>query len=92
MPHIEHITAPQGAYRNPSSNNRGMPKLAVYRFIVWDKQTGESVESLRFATLKAINLHAGRNIEHSRRIVDDSEIDAKGFLKITKFIGPAPLG
>lgn len=58
-----------------------MPKLAVYRFIVWDKQTGENVESLRFATLKAINLHSGRNIEHSRRIVDDSEIDAKGFLK-----------
>jgi hypothetical protein len=58
---------------------------------VWDKQTGESVESLRFATLKAINLQAGRNIEHSRRIVDDSEIDAKGFLKIANFIGAAPL-
>jgi hypothetical protein len=67
-----------------------MPKLAVYRFILWDKQTGENVESLRFATLKAINLHAGRNIEHSRRIVDDSEIDAKGFLKSTNVIGAAP--
>jgi hypothetical protein len=67
-----------------------MPKLAVYRFIVRDKQTGESVESLRFATLKTINLHAGRNIEHSRRIVDDSEIDARGFLKMTQAIGAAP--
>jgi len=26
--------------------------------------------------------HAGRNIEASRRIVDDSEIDDRGFLKI----------
>ena len=59
-----------------------MPKLAVYRFILWDKETGQCVESPRFATLKAINLHAGRNIEASRRIVDDSEIDDSGFLKI----------
>jgi hypothetical protein len=57
---------------------------------VWDKQTGEGIESLRFATLKAINLHAGRNIENSRRIVDDSEIDANGFLKSTRVIGAAP--
>jgi hypothetical protein len=67
-----------------------MPKIAVYRFLWQDRETGESVESPRFATLKAINLHAGRNIEDSRRIVDDSELDDKGFLKNTKVIGAAP--
>jgi hypothetical protein len=72
------------------SNNGAMSKLAVYRFALWDKHTGENVESLRFATLKAINLHAGRNIEHSRRIVDESDIDTKGILRITNFIGAAP--
>ena len=58
-----------------------MPKTAVYRFSCRDKETGEIVENPRFATLRAIKLHDGRNIEESRRIVDDSDIDAKGFLK-----------
>jgi hypothetical protein len=58
-----------------------MTKIAVYRFFWRDQQTGQIVESPRFATLKAINQHAGRNIEDSRQIVDDSEIDEKGFLK-----------
>jgi hypothetical protein len=58
-----------------------MPKIAVYRFTWRDRVTGESVENPRFATLKAIKLHDGRNIEQSRRIVDDSNLDEKGFLK-----------
>jgi hypothetical protein len=45
------------------------------------KETGENVENPRIATLKAIKLHDGRNIEASRRIVDDSDIDNKGFPK-----------
>jgi hypothetical protein len=44
-------------------------------------ETGENVKNSRFATLKAIKLHDGRNIEESRRIVDDSDIDNKGFTK-----------
>ena len=58
-----------------------MPKIAVYRFTSRDKQTGENVEDPRFATLKTIKHQDGRNIEDSRRIVDDSDIDNKGFLK-----------
>jgi hypothetical protein len=60
-----------------------MPKIAVYRFFWCDKETGENVENPRFATLKTIKVHDGRNIENSRRIVDDSDIDARGFLKNT---------
>jgi hypothetical protein len=58
-----------------------MSKIAVYRFTWRDKETGEMVENPRFATLKAIKLHDGRNIEASRRIVDDTDIDIDGFLK-----------
>ena len=61
-----------------------MPKIAVYSFFCRDKETGENVENARFATLKAIKRHDGRNIEASRRIVDDSDIDTNGFLKNTK--------
>ena len=61
-----------------------MPKIAVYRFSCRDKGTGENVENSRFATLKAIKLQDGRNIEESRRIVDDRDIDEKGFLKNTQ--------
>jgi hypothetical protein len=58
-----------------------MPNIAVYRFTCSDKETGENVENPRFATLKAIKQHDGRNIEASRQIVDDCDIDNKGFLK-----------
>jgi hypothetical protein len=61
-----------------------MPKIAVYRFFWRDEETGKLVESPRFATLKAINKHAGRNIEDSRRTVDETELDDKGFLKNAK--------
>jgi hypothetical protein len=61
-----------------------MPKIAVYRFYWRDRQTGENVENPHFATLKAIKLHDGRNIEASRQIVDDNDIDEKGFLTNTK--------
>ena len=61
-----------------------MPNVAVYRFFWRDEETGKLVESLRFATLKGIYKHGGRNIEDSRRIVDAREIDGKGFLKSIK--------
>ena len=61
-----------------------MAKIAVYRYYWRDQETGEIVESPRFATLKAINHHDGRNIEDTRQIVDDFDIDEKGFLKNAK--------
>jgi hypothetical protein len=60
-----------------------MSKIAVYQFVCPDKGAGENVDTPRFATLNAIKIHDGRNIEESRRIVDDSDIDEKGLLKIT---------
>lgn len=60
-----------------------MSKIAVYQFSCPDIGTDEDVDNPRFATLKAIKIHDGRNIEESRRIVDDSDIDEKGFLKST---------
>jgi hypothetical protein len=59
-------------------------KIAVYRFFWREEETGQVVESPRFATLKAINVQGGRNIEDSRKIVDQGEIDDRGFLKNTK--------
>jgi hypothetical protein len=61
-----------------------MAKIAVYRFFCVDKESGENIENPRFATLKTIKVHDGRNIEASRLIVDDSDIDAKGFLRTSK--------
>jgi hypothetical protein len=58
-----------------------MSELAVYRFTASDDFTGESIESPRFATLKAIKKCNGRSLEHTRRIVDSREIDGNGFLK-----------
>ena len=58
-----------------------MANIAVYRFTWRDRETGENRENPRFATLKAIKQHDGRNIEASRRIVDDGDIDGQGFLK-----------
>jgi hypothetical protein len=61
-----------------------MSKIAVYRFYRRDTETGENVENQRFATLRAIKVCDGRNIEASRCIVDDSQLDDKGFLRDTK--------
>lgn len=56
-----------------------MAFIAVYRFTWWDQNTGKSVACSRFATLKAIKMCNGRNIEESRRLVDSREIDPDGF-------------
>ena len=67
-----------------------MAKIAVYRFSYRDKGTGEHLENCRFATLKAIKLQDGRNIEESRRIVDDSDIVASKVLaEIRRRVGDA---
>jgi hypothetical protein len=61
-----------------------MPSIAVYRFSWCDENTGQEVESSRFATLKAIKACNGRNIENSRRLVDVSELDRSGFYQPPK--------
>ncbi len=56
-----------------------MALIAVYRFTLWDQNTGKNTMCSRFATLKAIDRCDGRNIEESRRLVNSSELDADGF-------------
>ena len=56
-----------------------MAAIAVYHFVSADPSTGNEVVTPAFATLKAIKLCNGRNIEDSRRLVDISEVDANGF-------------
>jgi hypothetical protein len=56
-----------------------MAVIAVYRFISWDPDAARDIESSRFATLKAIHVCNGRNIEDSRRLVDTGEVDASGY-------------
>ena len=58
-----------------------MPQVAVYRF---NDNTREDNVSPRFATLKAIKVFNGRNIEETRRIVDTSELDPNGFYPKSK--------
>jgi hypothetical protein len=56
-----------------------MAAIAVYHFVCPDPNTGNDVMSSQFATLKAIKLCNGRNIEDSRRLVDVRELDANGY-------------
>lgn len=56
-----------------------MATIAVYRFSGWDPDTGKSMVSSNFATLRAIKLCNGRNIEDSRLLVDTSELDRNEF-------------
>ena len=56
-----------------------MPQVAVYRFSRINDNTGEDGVSQQFATLKAIKLFNGRNLEETRRVVDSSELDSNGF-------------
>jgi hypothetical protein len=52
-----------------------MPQVAVYRF---NDNTREDNVSPRFATLKAIKMFNGRNIEETRRVVDSSGLYSNG--------------
>lgn len=58
-----------------------MSLIAVYRFTWWDQKTGKTVVDARFATLRAVKMCNGRNIEDTRRLVDSGEIDPQGFHK-----------
>ena len=63
----------------PAREGDVMPQVAVYRFSRSNDTTGEDGVSLQFATLKAIKMFNGRNLEETRRVVDSSELDCNGF-------------
>jgi hypothetical protein len=56
-----------------------MPDAFVYYFLIRDRSSGKLVSSKRFATLEAIE-NKGEPLWESRMAVDDSELDATGFL------------
>jgi hypothetical protein len=56
-----------------------MPDAFVYRFLIRDRSSGRLVSSKRRATLEAIK-SKGEPLWESRMAVDDSELDATGFL------------
>jgi hypothetical protein len=56
-----------------------MPDAFVYQFLIPDRSTGRLVSSKRRATLEAIK-GKGEPILESEMAVDDSEVDAMGFL------------
>jgi hypothetical protein len=56
-----------------------MAAIAVYRFSWYDHDAGKNVVSSHFATLKAIKLRNGRDIEDSRLLVDASKLDRNEF-------------
>jgi hypothetical protein len=56
-----------------------MPDAFVYYFLIRDRSTGRLASSKRRATLEAIESN-GEPLLESKMAVDDSEVDAKGFL------------
>jgi hypothetical protein len=56
-----------------------MPDAFVYYFLIRDRSTGRLVSSKRRATLEAIE-STGEPLLESKMAVDDSEVDALGFL------------
>jgi hypothetical protein len=56
-----------------------MPDAFVYYFLIRDRSTGRLVSSKRRATLEAIE-SKGEPLLESKMAVDDSEVDAMGFL------------
>ena len=56
-----------------------MPDAIVYYFLVRDRATGRLISSKRRATLAAIRIQ-GEPLLESAMVVDESEVDAMGFL------------
>ena len=59
-----------------------MSDVEVYYFTGWDQMQGDNLRSLRPATLEAIRVRGGTPLPETSRVVDSSELDGDGFLKI----------
>ncbi len=68
-----------------------MPDAFVYYFLVRDRSTGRLVSSKRRATLEAIKTR-GEPLLESQMAVDDSEVDAMGFLASRSVDNADPTG
>jgi hypothetical protein len=67
-----------------------MPDAFVYHFLIRDRSSGRLVSSKRRATLEAIK-SKGEPLWESRMAVDDSELDATGFLVSRADSGSDPM-
>lgn len=68
-----------------------MPDALVYYFLIRDRSSGKLVSSKRRATLEAIQ-RRGEPLLESEMAVDDSEVDAMGFLTSRSVDGADPAG
>ena len=67
-----------------------MPDAFVYYFLIRDRSSGTLISSKRRATLEAIK-SKGEPLWESRLAVDDSELDATGFLVSRADSGSDPM-
>ena len=56
-----------------------MSQVAVYTFASMDRQTGADVAAARMGTSEAIRRVKGIANLESKRLVEESEVDAEGF-------------
>jgi hypothetical protein len=64
--------------------------IAVYTFEVWDRQKGATIVPPRMGTAEAIRRVKGMADLESKRLVDESTVDADGFYPAQPDNKPAP--
>ncbi len=65
--------------RNPLLRSGGKKMALVYRFQVWDHDTGDNVWAPRMATLEAIKRVNGAAELSTETLVEEAELDGNGF-------------
>jgi hypothetical protein len=61
-----------------------VPQVEVYYFTGWDQMQGDNLLSKRPATMEAIKARDGTALPETMQLVDSSELDGNGFLKVEK--------
>jgi hypothetical protein len=64
--------------------------IAVYTFEVWDHQKGATIVATRMGTAEAIRRVKGMADLESKRLVDESTVDADGFYPAPPANKPVP--
>jgi hypothetical protein len=59
-----------------------MSEVEVYLFVKLDHTAADSVTLRRHATLESIKQRGGEPILETKRVVDTSELDENGYLKV----------
>lgn len=72
-------TTTSGGSCHASLASSQMSKVTVYTFAATDRETGQNVADARMGTPEAIRRVKGMADLESKRLVNDSEVDAEGF-------------